>query len=520
VAELTPRSTNRRSGWPAAVGAALVVTLTACGSTVQQTGTTAGQGLGAQPGLTASNGTPAGAAAGGGGLTPSSGSPTGSAGVEAQPGANSQHPAGGTDAAGGGTTGSGAGAAGSTGGSVVTVGPGITATTINLGLQYTKDAAQNSSQFGAAGASPGDFRAYYDPVIKYINGHGGVAGRKLVPYYYGIDPQAAGGIQAEDSASCAFWTQDHKVFMISGGRDNLNACAEKHNGVSMSYGNETARTFATFPHYLDPISFRLERIGGLTVRSLAKRKYFTGKFGLVTWDDPNYRLAVQNGYAPALRAAHVTTVDTTYIPVPQAYGDLGSSNAAISNAILKFASEGIDHVVVQDGPAGLFAGTGLTLQWLNNAESQHYRPRYGMNTYNSPGSQALPATQQANMLYVGWSDLTASGDAGYRTNTTREACYKIMTDAGVTLTSSNQNVAAVICDSLFLFQRVGNRPGGLTANGFIQQAEQVGSYPVASVYGASLGPGKHDGGDLVRDGHFDSGCVCGKLDGPPYRAGS
>jgi hypothetical protein len=40
------------------------------------------------------------------------------------------------------------------------------------------------------------------------------------------------------------------------------------------------------------------------------------------------------------------------------------------------------------------------------------------------------------------------------------------------------------------------------------------------VYGASLGPGKHDGGDLVRDGHFDSGCVCGKLDGPPYRAGS
>ena len=514
---------NRTSWIPrrnAAIGLVALAMVAGCGSTVQP-GAAGNQALPQQPGLEG-QAPELGSGQTDGGEHGGVAVPAGGSGVTGSGAGSGTSTSAGSSTGTGSTTGGSAGSGGTSPGRTAPssrLGPGITATSINLGLQYTKDAAENSAQFGASGLSPGDFRSYYQPVIDYINSHGGVAGRKLVPYYYGVNPQAAGGIAAEDAASCAYWTQDHKVFLMSGGRDGLNACAEKNGGVTMAYGNETARTFAQFPHYLDPISFRLERVGALTVRSLAKRGYFTGKFGLVTWDDPNYRLSVKDGYEPALRAAKVPVVETAYIPVPQAYGDLGASNAAISNAILRFASQGIDHVIVQDGPAGLFGGGGLTLQWLNNSESQQYRPRYGMNTYNSPGSQALPATQQQNMLFVSWSNLTPASDAGYRTNTTREACFKIMTDAGVTLTSSNQNVAAIICDSLFLFQRVGNRPGALTADGFIAQAEQVGSYPVASVYGASLAPDKHDGGDLVRDGHFDTSCACAVLDGPPYRAG-
>jgi hypothetical protein len=396
------------------------------------------------------------------------------------------------------------------------VGPGITPTTIFLGLQYTKDAASGAAAIGAAGASPGDLRVYYNAVINDINKHGGVAHRKLSPIYYGIDTQASGGISSEDSASCALWTQDHKVFLMSGGRESLNSCAEKHGGVSMAYGNETLDTFRRYPHYLDPISFRLERIGALTVESLSQRHYFTGKFGLVTWDDPNYRKAVRDGYEPALKRAGVTPTRVFYAPVPQAYGDLGSANAAISSAVLDFQTRGIDHVIVQDGPAGLFSGTGLTLQWLNASESQQYHPRYGMNSYNSPGSQALPATQQANMLFVNWSDSTTTSDTGWKTNATRESCFTTMRNAGITLTSQNQFVAAVICDSLYLFKRVGDRLTSFTSDAFIAAAEKVGGYPTASVYGASLHPGKHDGGDLVRDGHYETACACPKFDSKPY----
>jgi len=395
-------------------------------------------------------------------------------------------------------------------------GPGITPTTIYLGLQYTKDAASDAGAIGAAGASPGDLRVYYNAVIKHINANGGVARRKLAPVYYGIDNQASGGISSEDSASCALWTQDHKVFLMSGGRDLLNECAERNGAVTMAYGNETSDTFKRFPHYLDPISFRLERMGTLTVESLAKRKYFTGKFGLVTWDDPNYRKSVRDGYQPALKRAGVTPAQVFYAPVPQAYGDLGAANAAISSAVLDFQTRGIDHVVVQDGPAGLFGGTGLTLQWLNAAESQQYRPRYGMNSYNSPGSQALPATQQANMLFVSWTNATAASDAGWKTNTTREACFKIMRDAGVNLSLNNQSVATVICDSLFLFKRLGDRLTTITADSFIAAADRLGAYPTASVFGASLRKGKHDGGDLVRDGHFVTSCACVAFDSKPY----
>jgi len=396
------------------------------------------------------------------------------------------------------------------------VGPGITPTTIHLGLMYTKDAAAAAAAVGAAGASPGDLRVYYDALIKHINSHGGVAGRKLSPVYYGLDTQSSRGVTGEDAAACAHWTQDNKVFMMSGGRDSLNECAERHGAVTLAYGNETAETFKRFPHYLDPISFRLERVGSLTVESLAKRKYFTGKFGLVTWDDRNYKKAVNDGYLPALKQAGVTPAQIFYAPTPQAYGDLGAANAAIQNAVLQFQTKGIDHVVVQDGPAGVWGGGGLTIQWLNAAESQQYRPRYGMNTYNSPGFQGLPATQQRNMLSVTWSNLTAASDAGWKTNATREACFKIMRDAGVALTTSNQNVAAIICDSLFLFKRVADRLTTLTNDAFIAAAERVGAFPTASVYGASLKPHKHDGGDLVRNGHFDVGCTCVVFDGKPY----
>jgi hypothetical protein len=255
------------------------------------------------------------------------------------------------------------------------------------------------------------------------------------------------------------------------------------------------------------------------VNGLSREHYFSGKVGLVTWDDPNYVFAVERGFLPALAAQKIAPT-VTYITTPQSIGDLGASNAAVSNAVLKFRSEGIDHVIVQDGPAGVYAGTGLTLQWMNAAEAQGYRPRYGLNTYNSPGTPIVPAAQWHDAVSINWDHADPKTDAGYRTNDTREQCFKIMADAGVNLqtNTSGRFTAAVICDALFAFRDAMARAPSLTADGFIAGVEARGAFSAASVYGARLGPGKHDGGDLVRTSRWADSCSCFQYTAAPYRA--
>jgi hypothetical protein len=400
------------------------------------------------------------------------------------------------------------------------VGPGITATEIRLGAEYTSDADAGAAAVGAAGTAAGDLRQLYNAVIGHINKQGGVAKRKLVPIYYGIQSQSSQTIDQQDQAACTHFIHDNKVFLISGGRPVLNACAEKAGGVAIAYGNETAETFKTYPHYVDPISFRLDRLGPIMVNGLSRERYFGGKLGLVTWDDPNYVYAMERGYLPALAGQTIKPTAVQYITTPQSIGDLGASNAAVSNAVLKFRSEGIDHVIVQDGPAGVYAGTGLTLQWMNAAESQAYRPRYGMNSYNSPGSPVIPPAQERDAVAVSWANATASSDEGWRTNETREQCFTIMRDAGVNLEAgaSTKSVAAIICDALFAFRDAMNRAPSLTADGFIAGVESLGSFPTASVYGARLGPNKHDGGELVRTARFVDACACFQYTSTPFRA--
>jgi hypothetical protein len=259
----------------------------------------------------------------------------------------------------------------------------------------------------------------------------------------------------------------------------------------------------------------------VTVNGLAKAHYFTGKLGLVTWDDPTYKLAMTDGYFPALAQNHVQVAQTAYIMVPQQIGALGDMTAAVSSAIAKFKSLGIDHVIIQDGPAGVWAGTGLTFEWMNQANSQRYYPRYGQNTDNSPGWDVLPADQMDHALAIDQSDYDKKFDEGWHVNRFREQCFKIQAEAGYPVASSNANdefIAGISCDLTFFLQQVMN--GGLsqiTNDAFVNAAQRLGtSMPSAIVYGTKLSPGRRDGGSLVRTEEYLQSCRCLKYKGPPY----
>ena len=399
-------------------------------------------------------------------------------------------------------------------------GPGVTATTVNVGLVYSSDAAAGDAAIGAAGASAGDTRTYYTAMANYLNAHGGLAGHRISILWFDVKTASAETVEQQEQSACAFWTQDHKVLALPGGNDILNACAEKAHAFAVGVGSEVSSTFQKYPHYVDPVSFRIDRLGPVTVNGLDSQKYFAGKLGLVTWDDPNYVFAMQHGYAPALAAKHIAYRDVAYIGVPQTLGAVSDMSAAVRSAIVKFQSEGIDHVIVQDGPAGVWAGTGLTFEWFNQAKSQHYYPRYGMNSYNSPGWSVLPADQQHGGLAVTWADNDPSYDAGWKVNQARVACFKIMNDAGVTVNGSNLNaegVAAGACDIFSVMKLALDHAPNLTADGFIAGVNQLTrGFPSALVYGTHLSPTQHDGGDKVRNSYFDDACSCMKFTGAPY----
>jgi hypothetical protein len=397
--------------------------------------------------------------------------------------------------------------------------PGVTNTTIYIGASYSSQSAQGDKAIGAAGAAPSyDGRNVLDTIINYANAHGGFAGRKLQALYY--DYNLTTDSNTQDQSACAHWTQDNKVFAIDGGDDILNACASKAGALILGDGSATQATYRQYPNLVDPDGTALDRMGNVEVNGLFKAGYFTGKLGLVTWDDPEYRATIQNGYLPALSAHHITPDQIVYISVPQAIGAVSDMTAAVSSAVTKFKSLGIDHVMIQDGPAGVWGGDGLTLEWMDQAKSQDYYPRYGANPLNNPGASINPSDEMNKELAVDDADYDASYDQGWHPNQARALCYKIEADAGYPVKSSNPNdeaAAAGSCDGIFFLQAVLNRVPQVSISDFVQQTQQLGtSFASSLIYGTKFLPGRRDGGDEFRTEEYFSSCSCLQYQSSPY----
>src|SRR5205807_8218870 len=217
----------------------------------------------------------------------------------------------------GGSQSSGGGSASASGGSVAggeranvtskfiaAGGSVITSKYIYVGVGYSSQSAAADRALGAGAAAPSyDTRNVYKAVLDYANKHGGFAGRLVKPLYYNFN--LTDDINSQLQAACAYWTQDHKVFVLGGGYDIIDACGEKAHTVNIGPG-ATAETFRKYPHLIDPIGIRFDRLGQVTVVGLHKAGYFSRKLGLVTWADPNYRASLTLGYIATLPRSHLT----------------------------------------------------------------------------------------------------------------------------------------------------------------------------------------------------------------------
>lgn len=522
---------------PTALLAAGALMLTAaCGSTVQTSGDAvlggaqagaAGQGLTPvgpdglsvqQPGSTTAGTLTTGGGSAGAGTFSGPSTQGGTAGG----GSTGEAATGGSGS--GGTAGGAGTAAGPSGGGAFVGGPGVTATQIKLGIPYCTDCSTADAALGADGEDSGDQRRYYQAAIDDVNSRGGVLGRKLIPVFHAVS--VSDNIEASQQAACETFTKDNQVAAIFLRGEIAYQCA-KNAGVIVIGQGGSGPLFQRYPNMFAPGSIRLERLGAVTVKGMVAAgwhkpevKWPTGKIGLITWQDSEYEYAMKQGWLPALREKGLKETEVRYVAVPSSDKSIADSSAAINSAVLSFREQGIDHVFIADGPAGIFRGGGLTLQFLNSAKSQGYYPRYGFNSNNAPGSPNLPADQQVGMVAVDSNDFERSNDEGIEPNPQRERCWALMKKKGLKATDGRPTgvLAISACGTAWFAEAVFKRAtSGTTMQQVIAAAESLGtSYRGPGSYGTRLGPGQHDGVSFFRNARFDEACSCMEYTSKPY----
>jgi len=495
---------------------AILFLVAACGSTVENSGsgqlTTNGQGLTA-PGNSASS------APG----TVNGGLPGGAAGAAGTNGANSSNAGTGQQTAGQTSTGS------TTGAGVVEPGdgPGVTSTTINIAAAYDPDAAAADSALGAANANPGDTKAEETAVINYINSHGGVAHRKLNPIWFKASVSQDANTTYEQG--CQDWTQDHKVFVLSGGSPILDQCTANAHAIGVAAGAivlETTAQDRKYPADINLTSFTIDHSMLVTINGLARQGYFSkgAKVGVVTWDDPYYHYGISTGANPALARAGLKNVPVQYIAVPQSAGDLGATSAAAGNAVLKFRAMGIDHVILFDGPAGINNSGVLVLEWMQQANSQQYYPKYGLNSTSAFNALAsdLPQKELIGSVGVDWTPPLSETQQEWNSAPIPgmgRLCLKIMKDAGQQQSAANaQAIQLAICDEMFFLKQVLDPiTGPLNQQTALAAMNATGTRFTSSItFGVDLTASRHDAADLVRNMAFQTSCSCFRYTSNPY----
>ena len=526
-----------KRGRAALSGVACLLLTAACGTTVH------GLGAGASGAGNASLSGPGGTSTGDG-LSVASG--PGAAPGSSALGTGSGSVSGGvvgTSPAAVGSPGSGGGTlpGGSTPGSTVGEGPGVSATQILVGVTYTTNGDAANAALGASSFTQGDTKADARAVIDDINAHGGVAGRRLVPVWYGYNAQSQAPKATQDEAACAAFTQDKHVLAVAGvGLSNdFSDCLTKHGVLQVESGpiiDPDKVVFAQHPDFFEVGTLSQDRMMADYVTTLQRMNYFTGwnsatgqpapavpvKVGIMSVDVPEWNRPLDRILLPAL--AHighpVASSDIIRVHNPNSAGEDGQTVSQIESATLKFRQDGVTHVILLD-PSGAFLLFGAPVD-----RGQNYYPRFGINS--GSGAQAVydnhsvTAQQLNGAVGLGWLpslDLSAAAGTKYGTSATKHCLAVMKQRAGQTFDSTNAaSIALGYCDQLYLIADALNHTGASVTVPTVAAALEGlrSSYIPSLLPAAYFSPSRHDAAQLGYDLMWDNSCTCARYVGQPH----
>lgn len=501
--------------------AALGVLAAGCGTTVATTGASSTTGGSAEFGAPGSTQT---------------GAP-GSSSASAGPGGSFTGPGGGTTgvtgtASGTGPTGIPTTAPTLSSGHHFVQGLGVTPKAVYIGVPYITNGDAANAALGAGGITTGDQKAEVKAIVADINAHGGVAGRKLVAI---IVPQNATSQDTKehmDEVACAHLTQDHKVLAVAGTgvSGEMTDCLDKAGVLQVDSNviiDPDDAMFRQYPNYFEVGTLSQDVMMADLLTTFRRMHYFTPwdtrlarpgigkpKIGIISVDVPEWNRPLEHVLLPGLARLgfHVSPNDIARIHNPNSAGEDGQTVAQVQAAALRFASDGVTHVIDLDATGGLMLFFGPTMR------GQNYYPRFGITSGSGTqvmfGEHGVTNKQLNGAEGLGWEpslDLRAEAGNRYATSQTKR-CMKLMRNrAGETFDSTNAaSFALGYCDQIHLIADAIDAAGPVINEATVRAAiERMGSHFIPSgVPSASFSPQKHFGVDTGFDMAWDGACTC------------
>lgn len=361
-------------------------------------------------------------------------------------------------------------------------------------------------------------------LVDWVNSHGGVAGRKIVPTYETVSVTTN---DTQRVADCEYMAQDqHDQAVMDVNimlQDDEWACFAANHVDFFGNVSGTDRPFMdAHAPYITTTWMGLDRQMYAMAHGAAAAGWLdSSKLGIILPDTPEGHADFTQVLVPQLAAVGVKNYDARFISM----NSDGSQTQQTNNAELAFATEGVKKIF-------FFQDILVYLQFINQAKAENYYPEYAFPDFEgAAGIAAFYGGNSVNQgsiavssspLYVldnNSSNSQSAGQTVLNRNSLAPAmqnCLDILSkESGVNFYDPNQSQdpdldSFYLCDELFLFWKAASAVGpgftpanlgpGLRALGTTYQSTQQNS--------TSYGSGHHDGASSYRVGRFDSTCTC------------
>ena len=211
-------------------------------------------------------------------------------------------------------------------------GNGVTATTIRVGIPY--DDFSSVLKFGVT-IDEGNFPDAYNALIADMNAHGGIDGRRIVPY---LVPVSVLGT-APAATACTQLTEDDKV-LVALFPDQPDCYRQVHGTPTINGSFQSAQALGGVPNFsIGPPPAAYDQ---LQLRVFDRHGAFDGKkLGLFAGGltDQAELKVVQ----ATLRSLHVPVVQTAVQDAP--IGDASAYDQQISVIVQRFKEAGVSEVI-------------------------------------------------------------------------------------------------------------------------------------------------------------------------------
>lgn len=275
-----------------------------------------------------------------------------------------------------------------------------------------------------------------------------------------------------------------------------------------AYDTQVHRTYS--PYYYSSVSPPYDLLAPVLVSRLKAQGYFTG-WNTATGEPGS--LAVRTGVIVlddevGARVAEAMTRALTGAGLEKPRVFRYRTSNEYSNAVLQFRNDGVTHVLGTDA---------RMLAFLQTADGQGYRPRYGISSYLAPNAfleEAAPDRRLIGSMGVGFApSLDVNGSRDAEDMPGEKICRDLLAKGGQTFTGKRfaEAVGYALCDGFRLLADASRQGGGFLGPQLADGLQQVGpAFRPAFAFTSGLGRGRLHVPGAVRDLRYETACACYK----------